>query len=150
MLRWLVRTLFLTKEIRSQAGVLHFQRFRLIQTPWFAIYVHRISASDEEKHAHDHPFDFLTFLLRGEYEESWAKCPHWSLFMKRRVRAGRWAFHDHTDVHKIKLLTPVVWSLVFAGGHKYDWGYQTNEGWVDHRVYRLRKRGVVTGWDRTV
>lgn len=102
--------------------------------------MHRISASDEEKHAHDHPWDFFSLLLSGAYEESWAKSPHWGLFMKRRVRAGQFVRHDHTDIHKLTLLTPVVWSLVLTGGRDHDWGYQTNVGWVNHRTYRLRKR----------
>jgi hypothetical protein len=139
MLRWLVRALFLVKEIKSRAGVLHFQRFRLLQTQWFALYVHRISASDEDKDAHDHPWDFITLILKGAYEETWYKSPHWALPMTRRVKSGGYIRHHHSDAHKLKLLTPVVWTLVLTTGHDYSWGYQTREGWVAHDVYRVRK-----------
>lgn len=141
MIRWLVRKLFLVKEIKSRAGVLHFQRFRILQTPWFALFLHRISASDEDKHAHDHPWDFISFLLKGAYEETWFKSPHWSLPMHRTVKAGQLVKHDHSDAHKLTLVTPVVWSLVLTRGHDNPWGYQTDDGWVSHDIYRFKKNG---------
>lgn len=47
--------IFLIKEIKSKTGDLHFRRWRIIETPWFSIYVHGIYKADEEAHLHDHP-----------------------------------------------------------------------------------------------
>ncbi len=41
---------FLVKEIKSKAGELHFRRWRLLQLPFFAIYIHGIYKSDEDLH----------------------------------------------------------------------------------------------------
>jgi len=143
MMLWLIRKLFLVKEILSRTGVLHFQRYRLLQTPWFAVYLHRISASDEDRHAHDHPWDFASFILRGSYREVWSKAPTWFAFNTRVVKPGSLIRHDATDSHQIKLLSPVVWSLVFTGKHTGVWGYQTEWGWMGHETYRRRKNAYL-------
>jgi hypothetical protein len=140
VITWLLRKLFLVKEIVSQKGVLHFQRFRLLSLPWFSIYVHRILASDEDAHFHDHPWDFVSLILWGAYSEVWVKSPHWSLPRTRLAKPGTLIWHHHSDAHKLTLKSKVVWTLVLTGPHKYDWGYQTENGWVDHWMYRQRKR----------
>lgn len=40
---------------------------------WFAIRLHHFFRSDED-HLHDHPWWFLTLVLRGSYED-WTECP---------------------------------------------------------------------------
>ncbi len=140
MLRWLLRAMFLVKEIHGRNGKLHFQRFRLLSTPWFSIFVHRILESDLDVHLHDHPWSFVSFILWGSYIEASAKSPSWATPVTRTTRPGSVVYHHHSDAHSLKLLTKVVWSLVFVGAHKYDWGYQTEYGWVDHDRYRQRKR----------
>jgi len=58
-----------TKEIISKDGVLHFRRWKIILTPWFAIYIHAIYKADEDKHLHNHPWNFWSFVLKGSYTE---------------------------------------------------------------------------------
>jgi hypothetical protein len=139
MLKRLIDKLFLIKEIRSKLGVLHFRRYQLLKTPWFKVYLHHILQSDQDKHMHDHPFNFTSFILRGGYREDWAASPYWSDIKERYVTAGSLVRHDHTDAHKLTLTTPQVWSLVFVSGETWDWGYQTERGWMQHETYRAHK-----------
>lgn len=67
----LFRKLFLIKEIKSKLGILHFQRWRIVQTPWFSIYIHRIFREDEDQHCHSHPWSFVSFILNGSYTEKY-------------------------------------------------------------------------------
>lgn len=136
---WLIRKLFLVKEIVSRVGVLHFQRYRLLSTPWFKIYLHKISRSDEDAHMHDHPWNFRTTLLSGSYRERYAVGPYWGDIKERVLKARDSVYHDQSDVHKLELLTPHVWTLVFVSGKTHPWGYQTEIGWVDHARYRMWK-----------
>jgi hypothetical protein len=139
-LRTIVRFFFLVKEIISKEGQLHFQRFRLLQTPWFAVYLHHILQSDLDKHFHDHPWSFISFILRGSYQERFT-CPPSHLAMHwRKYSPGDYADHCAEDAHSITLLTPSVWTLVFVSGRERVWGYQTKEGWIDFKTYRQRKR----------
>lgn len=126
---------FLVKEIRSKTGDLHFRRYRILWTPWFAIYIHNILKSDEDKHLHDHPWNILIFILKGGYVEmmkdSCCERPPGSLF-----------FHKSTVVHKIKTLYGPTWSFVMTFGKNRLWGYDTEIGWIDHIKYReLKNQG---------
>lgn len=138
-MNWLIRKLFLVKEIKSKAGVVHFQRYRLLNTPWLKIYVHKICQSDQDRHMHDHPWNFVSLLLSGSYREYSAVSPRWQDVKERVIAAGRMVRHHHTDAHRIRLLTPHVWSLVFAYGKTRPWGYQTERGWMEHEEYRQWK-----------
>lgn len=141
MLTSFFRKLFLIKEIVSKMGVVHFRRYRLLSTPWFKIYLHNIRQSDEDKFLHDHPWSFVSFIIRGGYREDSAISPHWSDIKTRYTGPGSMVRHHHTDVHKLTLTSPEVWSLVFVSNQTHEWGYQvTGRGWVQHDAYRAMKR----------
>lgn len=139
-LRAIIRFLFLTKEIISQEGVLHFQRYRFIQTPWFAIYLHGIFMSDMDRHFHDHPWEFWSLILRGSYRERYSCPPNHYAMHYGHYRPGDVNHHIAEDAHMLALLTPSVWTLVLVKGRERVWGYQTKEGWIDFKSYRKRKR----------
>lgn len=137
---FLIRKLFLVKEIISQEGELHFQRYRLLATPWFNLYLHRISKSDEDKHSHDHPWNFWSWILWGSYREVYSLPPSHLAVHYATYRPGQVARHAALDAHSITLLTPVVWTLVLTTGRSRVWGYQTKQGWIDFKSYRSLKR----------
>lgn len=41
----------------------------ILRTPWGTLRLHHILRSDDDRHLHDHPFDFTSFLLTGGYLE---------------------------------------------------------------------------------
>lgn len=61
------------KEIRSKEGRLHFKRFAIIETKYFAIYIHRIYEHDRDPHLHNHPWSFFGIILKGSYIEEYRK-----------------------------------------------------------------------------
>ena len=124
------------KEIRSKTGELHFTRWRIFSIPKWNInlYLHRIAINDLDKHPHDHPWNYITFIIKGGYVE---RCNDRvcirQLFDISRKKA--------TETHKIvHLLGKVCYTLVFTYGKKRTWGYQTEKGWIDHVTYRFKKR----------
>jgi hypothetical protein len=144
----LIRKLFLTKEIVSKEGKVHFRRYRLLATPWFNIYIHQILKSDEEAHMHDHPWHFQSYIIKGSYAEKWTEYPDhlyafesvWSSKPAMEGLAPRRVIRHHArDAHKITLLTPDVWTFVITWGRKRLWGYQTEQGWIDFKTYRELK-----------
>lgn len=132
--------LFLVKEIVSRTGVLHFRRFRVISTPWFKIYLHKIYASDREAHMHDHPYDFMSLVLKGSYKEYYAIGPKWGEVKEKIYRFLQVNSHNHEDIHKVEIIDGPVWTLFFVGKKTYDWGYQTELGFMSHERYRSWKR----------
>ena len=139
-LKKLIRALFLVKEIISQEGVLHFQRFRFLQTPWFAIYLHHLLQSDQDKHPHDHPRHFCSLILRGSYLEQSSHYPNFSTIHSNTFSPGNINWHDARDVHHIILNSSEVWTLFFVWGRRRTWGYRINKEWVDFQTYRKMKR----------
>lgn len=145
----LIRRLFLTKEIVSKEGKVHFRRYRLLETPWFNIYIHQILRSDEDRHFHDHPWHFTSHILKGSYYERWTEYPDHkyefqSVWSSKPAMPGlrprNVIKHHAQDTHSLTLLTPEVWTLVFTSGRERVWGYRLDDGsWIDFKSYRMLK-----------
>lgn len=136
----IIRKFFLVKEIVSKYGHVHFRRYRLLQTPWFAIYIHQICKSDEDADPHDHPWNFQSFILEGSYTEDYWNQPEYIRQIKQHYM-GDVIKHHAEDVHKITLVSQEVWTLVFTSGREREWGYRLYDGtWIGHKEYRALKR----------
>jgi hypothetical protein len=146
------------KEIRSKEGELHFQRFALIETSRFSIYIHKIFKADQDLHLHSHPWNFKSIILRGSYiEESLAvdeKGKTRSEFNTKKpftassmTKFGEKDYFVNKCFHKIKcILKGPVYSLFFAYGKKERWNYFVNGYIWDFEYYRQFKNE--TGfWD---
>jgi len=138
----MIRKLFLTKEIVSKDGVVHFRRYRLIETPWFSIYIHHILESDQDKHLHNHPWHFSSYILYGGYEETrYLNTNGRFVDYLSFTRIVKWkTSFKINEFHKIKLLKNCCWSLVFTGKRiNPEWGYLTEKGFIESNEYRIRK-----------
>jgi hypothetical protein len=131
--RWSVLDWF---DIPNPAGdETYLKRLRLIQTPWFGIYVHWINLPDSDPDLHDHPWNFTSTILRGGYVESAAPISDPS---KARIKAwSRWSTHRMTQdqCHKIVILAPDTVTLIFVGRRRGSWGFYTPNGYVPHEQY---------------
>lgn len=101
-------------------------RLRIIQTPWFGIYLHRIGTPDSRPTLHDHPWNFVAIVLRGGYIEhrDYSGYGH----------AIRWVNAKRAeDTHWIDWLgrTP-TWTLMFTGRRRREWGYVDPDGTWTH------------------
>ena len=47
-------------------------RLRILETPWLACYLHSIRRPDSTRALHNHPWGFVSVLLRGGYTEAFA------------------------------------------------------------------------------
>lgn len=139
-MRRLLRSLFLVREIISREGLVHFRRYRLLETPWFAVYIHWIGRSDEDKHPHNHPWWFRSFILKGGYVE----IVHNDRGIQASTfRPGSTVSRSTDEYHKIALLDrKPTWTLVLRGRRTNPrWGYLTEGGPVCHEMYRKMKHG---------
>ena len=123
------------KEIISKDGVLHFRRWRILSTPWFKICLHGIYKADEDKHLHNHPWSFISIVLKGSYTE---RLPNSKL--NPRFPMGL-AYRKKDQYHKIEdLHSPAVYTLNLMWGFRETWGYDVNGKFIDHETYRDMKR----------
>jgi hypothetical protein len=135
----IIRKLLLVKEIVSKTGLVHFQRWRLLRLPWFAVYVHHICRSDADAHMHSHPWSYISFILEGAYTEEFSNPPYYGSVQEKNYYSGDLAYHKAQEVHKLTLISDQVWSLVMTWGRTKDWGYATDQGFVGHKEYRQLK-----------
>lgn len=97
-------------------------RWRLIQTPWFAIYLHRMDGPDPRPTLHDHPWPFVSFVLRGGYDERRLDPMTMLVDPRRRVR---WVnVMPLEGAHAIiNLLRTPTWTFLLVGRRVKTWGY---------------------------
>jgi len=132
MLKKLIRKIFLRKEIISKKGELHFRRWG-IDAFIFGLYIHQIYKADEDKHLHDHPWDYISVCLNGSFMEETDN-------ILNIIEPGKFVFRKATNFHKIKeMITPVVTTLFITGPRRRVWGYNVNSVWFDNKTYRKIK-----------
>jgi hypothetical protein len=142
--------LFKKVIIRREDGTPYMIR-RALNTPFFGVKLHHILLSDEDRDCHDHPWSFLSVILRGGY---WEVTPEGG--QPREIIEGK-AITRYNDakwygagsvlwrpapwVHR--LILPEgrdAWSLVFTGPRRREWGFHTVCGWIPWMKYWQKKR----------
>lgn len=124
-----------TERIPAPDGTPYLDRLRIVATPWFSLYLHRIRQSDADRDRHDHPWPFVSFIVRGGYIESVAPT---SDPQRAAIKArSAWRMHHHplSICHRIELIIPGTVTLVLTGRRRDDWGFYTENGYVSWQEY---------------
>lgn len=94
-----------------------FFRYQLLKTRWFNVYLHQLDAPEwHPVGCHDHPWWFLTILLKGGYLERTGNS-------YKRQRPGKVLYRSATFAHDVTTPYGRSWSLVITGAKKRDWGF---------------------------
>lgn len=110
-------------------GDVYLSRLMLLKTRLLGVYFHIIRRPDYARCEHDHPWAFVTIILRGGYEEEVEGVLH-----KRRV--GYIGYRPRSFEHRITSLPKgTAWSLVIRGPDHFDWGFRTALGKVSWQSY---------------
>jgi len=127
------------KKIVSKEGVLHFKRFAIIECSLFSIYIHHIYKADEDKHLHDHPWNYYSIILNGSMEEDSLTTDKNGIY-RRLLKTFDTSYQKAERFHKIYSLPDnKLISLFFTGPRFREWGYNVDGKWVDNVTYRKRK-----------
>lgn len=127
----------------------YLRRLILFKTPLCAVYIHWIYTPDRDRDMHNHPMNFWSWVIKGGYLERRmtmlsikgfpVKMP--SAVMTRERKRWSIARTVKTDFHSITNLSktwPTV-TVLFCGRRTQDWGFITNEGFVDQTTYRTQR-----------
>ena len=134
------------KEIRPRIGELHFERYAIVELPFFAIYIHRIHKADKDPHLHSHPWNFSTLTLKGSYLEKYLST---DIFCEKqeteRVKNfGSFAVADRNYFHKIEeILDGPVYTLFVIWGTSENWNYLVNGVRIESGTYRHLKHSAI-------
>lgn len=115
----------------------YMHRWYLVPTnPWVKVYVHKFLRSDDDRALHDHPWSFVSVILRGGYVEISESSEHKTTLLCRSsifdVRSPFWrraiVFRPATYRHRVSLLInqgveQPCWTLIVTGPHVREWGF---------------------------
>jgi hypothetical protein len=114
-LRWILPY----KEIGWQDIGEVFYRYQLLKSKCVNIYLHQLDAPEwHPVGCHDHPWSFVTVLLKGGYLEKTGE-------EYNRKYPGQILYRPATWLHDVTTPYGRSWSLVITGPKKRDWGFKT-------------------------
>lgn len=137
--RWGILTMM---RVPNLDGSPYLTRLRFVQTPLFGVYLHWIHTEDWDRHLHDHPWRFTSFVLSGGYCEKLAARPEGTVLgLPENIWRTQGSIHRfpkhgaHTIIH----VRPNTRTLVFVGRRRGSWGFFVpGEGWVQNGEYLKR------------
>jgi hypothetical protein len=140
--------------IQTAQGGVYLDRLRLVQTPWFGVMLHKFLRPDSDPFVHDHPWAFLSIVLRGGYTEM-RRDNKTHRYHRRHVRFFNLKRRD--DAHYVMQLDRVpTWTLVFHGRRRRTWGFWvpttgnrlvggvSNQEWIEFDNWETYKKS--RGW----
>lgn len=113
----------------------------IIEFKLFSLRLHHWLYSDDQRNYHDHPWWFITLVLKGSYIDISPK--NQDLITEERVEelmsVGKIRYRPSKWKHTVKVSEGGCWTLLLTGPEVRDWGF-----WVKRKdgtnVYRLRRR----------
>ena len=118
------------------AGDPYLDRYRLLQTPWFGIYLHRIHRPDLEPDGHDHPWWFWRLVLWGAYTERfWPNKDNPGWYCTWHLRWLSMGTFRRDAAHRITWASQPVWTLVVVGRDHDEWGFWPGGQYVRWQDY---------------
>lgn len=152
--RWCIRTNnvhFITGGPKGET--VYLIRYIVFKSKYGCIYIHRFMRSDADD-PHDHPWNFWTYILNGEYKEYYYDrdrpkinrnrfIDYWTRVVNVRKK-GSLAYRKATDVHRVVLdrsydmkdVHKAPFTICFMGPRRREWGFWISSGtFVDWRRY---------------
>lgn len=113
-------------RIQRHDSIDYLTRYTLLSTRLFSIKLHHILSSDDEC-LHDHPWTFISILLRGTYIEE-------SDNGYKGFGPGSILFRRAQWKHRLMIDKP-VWSCVITFRKVREWGFWTKKGFIRWEDY---------------
>jgi hypothetical protein len=117
------------------------------------VMLHRFLPNSHDRDTHDHPWPFVTVVLRGMYEDlttcecmrpgavngggPWLNCPkcNGSGYTVEIMRAPCIRYRKAEHAHITRTRAEGAWTLVVTGRAARVWGFWVGDAWVDWRTY---------------
>lgn len=122
--------------------------FLIPRNPYLNVYLHKFLRSDDDRALHDHPWWFLSLLLKGGYIE------HRDDGSVVRRKRGSVAVRRANMLHRVELVHGYksvwdaangvqpselpAWTLFFTGPKVREWGFKCPKGWLHWKEFDKR------------
>lgn len=128
--------------IPCKGGLRYLVRLMVFQCPLFGVYVHDIHEDDGDRDPHNHPYSFISIVLRGSYTEDIYADPRARRSECETRTHGRLTAHkmDRFKAHRIVYAEPGLKTLIFVGRRSpAGWGFFETDGtFVDWETYEQK------------
>lgn len=95
-----------------------------------AVRIHHILRSDHDRAFHDHPWRYLTIILRGGYTEVRPRYDRSGIYLgptRRWYGPGSVIIRSARSWHRLELLSgETTWTLFITGPKRQGWGFRPN------------------------
>lgn len=114
-------------------------RWKLLAFGSVGLYLHHFLRSDYDRSLHDHPWTFISMIVKGGYYEE-----HQGV----RLRKKRMVWHGPGSLlyrparwrHRVIVVDGIQpWTLVLVGPRVRRWGFHTPKGWCWWRQFNPEK-----------
>ena len=122
--------------------------------------LHRFYPNADDRNVHDHPWWFMTLVLRGGYDDmkqcrqcegsgrfydevdfyACPRCKGEGVIMRERMRAGMLRFRPALHAHRTQVSSSGCVTLVLTGPTVREWGFYLGSSWQQWRSY-IRQHG---------
>ncbi len=133
--RWFTRLLSGKPHFRVGGDDAYMLRWFLIpRNPWFNVYLHKFLRDDDDRALHDHPWWFISWMLKGGYFETGEDG------ITRTRFSPSVAFRKATHRHRVTLFrlngkAVPCWTLVITGRKAREWGFWCPKGFVHWKKF---------------
>ncbi len=141
--KWVGSKLAMRGRGRDEANGDYLIRYFVFRSKRFGIFLHNFKRSDEDRELHCHPWNGMSLILAGSYQEERLAAD--GSVETKIVRPGSLNFLKPDTFHRVDLQTPEVWSLFFVGTKQQTWGFKnrfTGEYWNWKDFFRMKGRPV--------
>lgn len=131
--------LFKKTVITREDGIPYLIRYTLFNLGFISLKLHHILQSDDDC-LHDHPWTFLSIILKSGYREHRFTGDHLSaaqnITQYNDYGPGCILYRPAHFAHRLELKPgKTAWTLVFTFKRVREWGFFTRKGWVAHYNY---------------
>lgn len=112
------------KEIGWEEIGEKFTRFFLFKSRFFNVYLHKLNAPNWHPECHDHPWSFLSIILRRGYlEKAWYDGGGYMEqgWVTKKIYPGMVIWRRAEHVHNV-VTNGTAWSLIITGPKRRQWG----------------------------
>ena len=118
---------------------------------WINLYLHKFCRDDDDRAMHDHPWWFLSFMIRGMYTEIIAQDPDTNSGRGFVRSAPSVAFRRAEHRHRVVLerddtgMVVPCWTVVITGPRSREWGFWCPRGFVHWRDFTTGENAEEVG-----
>ena len=132
--KWVV---WMRMTIPCKNGLEYLTRLRIVQTPYFGIFLHDIHEDDSDRCCHNHPWTFFSFVVRGWYSERLYPNPvvdpqNYVVKVHRRFSLHRM---DRESAHRLTYAETGLKTLIFVGPRRATWALFDAGRFVEWQAY---------------